>query len=79
PKGVASRIHPLGGEVPVVIDPSVSFGVPQVHGIRTEAVAEAIACGEREEDVAKAFDLAVDDVRAAIRWELKLRPRAEAA
>lgn len=78
-EGVASRIHPLGEGVPVVIDPLVSFGVPHVHGIRTEIVAEAIATGEQEEAVAETFGLALADVRAAIRWELKLRPRGEAA
>lgn len=79
PEGIATSIHPLGERFPVVIDPDMSFGIPQVHGIRTETVAEAIATGEAEDDVATAYGLTIDDVHAAIQWELRLRPRKAAA
>jgi uncharacterized protein (DUF433 family) len=77
--GIASRMHPLGRAFPVVIDPLHSFGIPQVGGIRTEILAEAIATGEPEESLADTYNLTLADVRAAIRWELMLRPRTEAA
>lgn len=79
PEGIATSIHPLGESLPVVIDPDVSFGIPQVRGIRTETVAEAIATGEAEEQVAATYGLTLGDVQAAIQWELRLRPRAQAA
>ena len=79
PDGIATSMHPLGEDVPVVIDPELAFGIPQIRGIRTETVAEAIATGESEEGVADTFSLELEEVRAAIRWELKLRPRVEAA
>jgi uncharacterized protein (DUF433 family) len=78
-EGIATSLHPLGESVPVVIDPDLSFGIPQVHGIRTETVAEAIATGETDEEVAETYGLTIADVHAAIRWELKLRPRDKAA
>ncbi len=77
--GVASSIRPLGESTPVVIDPEVSFGIPQIRGVRTETVAEALATGESEEDVADTFRLSLSDVRAAIQWELRLRRRTDAA
>jgi len=73
--GVATSMHPLGSSIPVVIHPDVAFGVPQVHGIRTETIAEAIATGEDHESVAATYGLSIPDVRAAIQWELQLRPR----
>ena len=77
PDGIATSVHPLGPALPVVIDPEMSFGIPQVHGIRTETVAEAIATGEKVDAVAATFGLTPDDVEAAIQWELKLlRPRS---
>ena len=75
PEGVATCMHPLGEANPVVIDPEMSFGIPQVHGIRTETVAEAVATGEDYEAIAATYGLTVGDVHAAVQWELTLRPR----
>ena len=72
PEGVAERMRPLGKDSPVVIDPNVSFGVPQVGGIRTEILAEAYAVGEQLLALAKRYNLTVPDVEAALRWELRL-------
>lgn len=68
---VAVRFRPLGREVPVVIDPRVSFGIPTVHGFRTETLAEAYASGETYEEIAAAWRLETTDVEWAIRWELQ--------
>lgn len=72
PDGVAERMRPLGKGSPVVIDPSVSFGVPQVRGIRTEILAEAYAVGQQLPALAELYGLTVADVEAALRWELRL-------
>jgi uncharacterized protein (DUF433 family) len=78
PEGIAMSVHPLGSNVPVVIDPEISFGIPQVYGIRTEALAEAYATGEEVTAIAETYGLAPEDVEAALRWELR-RPRSVAA
>ncbi|MDQ6876860.1 MAG: DUF433 domain-containing protein [Candidatus Dormibacteraeota bacterium] len=78
-EGVTRRMHPLGKGDPVVIDPEVSFGVPQIRGIRTETITEAFATGESPGQIADSYDLGEDEVMAAVRWELRLRPRTQAA
>jgi uncharacterized protein (DUF433 family) len=76
PKGVVSRLRPSGMSSPVTIDPQVSFGVPQIKGIRTELVAESIAAGESRESAALAWGLGLSDVDAAIAWERSLKKAA---
>lgn len=78
--GTAVRMHPLGQGSPITIDPRVAFGIPQVKGVRTETIAEAVANEDQTEaDVAAGFGLSVEDVQAAIRWELRLRRSAARA
>ncbi len=67
--GVPVRYWPQGKDVPVVIDPSVAFGVPQIRGIRTELVAESIDAGDSEATVARSWGLTPADVKAAVDWE----------
>jgi uncharacterized protein (DUF433 family) len=55
---------------PVVIDPSVRFGSPTVHGIRTETLWEQSQGGEDEQDLAERYGLTVADVRRALAYEL---------
>jgi uncharacterized protein (DUF433 family) len=74
--GVVSRLFPSGLRTPVNIDPEVSFGVPQIKGIRTELVAESVAAGESREDTALAWGLGLSDVDAAITWERSLKKAA---
>lgn len=73
PSGVVSRLHPFGLRTPVVIDPEVSFGVPQIKGVRTESVAESVAAGESAEEAALSWGLGVGEVRAALKWEGSLK------
>ncbi len=70
-EGFPLRLRPLGKESPLAIDPDVAFGIPQVGGIRTEVIAEAFAAGDEEEAIAKSWSIGLDDVKAALRWELK--------
>lgn len=72
PAGAVSRLFPFGLKTPVVIDPEVSFGVPQIKGIRTELVAESVAAGESEEQAALNWGLGMKDVGAALEWERAL-------
>jgi uncharacterized protein (DUF433 family) len=77
--GIGRRLRPLGRTEPVVIDPEVAFGIPQIRGVRTETIAEAIAAGESPSQVVAGYGLTVEEVMAALRWELRVRPRALAA
>jgi uncharacterized protein (DUF433 family) len=70
--GSVARILPLGLQMSVAIDPEVSFGVPQIRGVRTELVAESIAAGESEDDAARSWGLRPADVEAALVWEKTL-------
>jgi uncharacterized protein (DUF433 family) len=65
----AERIHPLGRKSPVVIDPALAFGSPNVQGVRTSVIAELVSAGEPEEEVASDFGLSVTAVRQAAAFE----------
>ena len=74
----AVRIHPLGHESPIVIDPLVRFGAPSLRGIPTEAIAGQVGAGDPIEMVATDFGLCLDDVIAALNYERVLAPSAAA-
>lgn len=76
PHGTVNRLYPRGMKSPVVIDPEVSFGVPQVKGVRTESVAESVASGESVEQAALSWGLGLREVKAAMEWEEGLRKAA---
>ncbi len=65
------RLHPLGRGSPVAIDPEVSFGIPQIRGLRTELIAESFAAGGIEE-AAEAWGMSPAEVDAALAWENRL-------
>jgi len=75
-KGVVERMHPLGKASPVVIDPEVTFGIPQVKGIRTEAIAESYAEDGSLERAARDWRLSAKEIEAALQWELASRRAA---
>jgi uncharacterized protein (DUF433 family) len=70
-RGIVWRIRPLGKQSPVVIDPEVSFGIPQVRGVRTEIILESYADKGDVEQVAADWHLTVDEVQAALQWEAR--------
>jgi uncharacterized protein (DUF433 family) len=76
PAGAVSRLYPEGLGTPVAIDPEVSFGVPQIRGVRTELVAESVAAGESREQAALNWGLGIKDVEAALAWEGSLTKKA---
>ena len=71
------RLHPFlmgdvaSAEMPIAIDPRVSFGRPVVasRGISTAAIAWRIDAGETPEDVAADYDLTTEDVERAVVYE----------
>jgi uncharacterized protein (DUF433 family) len=69
-EGIVERMRPLGKASPVVIDPEVTFGIPQVKGIRTEVIAESYAEDGSWDRIARDWGLSVQDVQAALQWEL---------
>ena len=68
-----TRLHPAGPASPVVIDPRVRFGRPNVKGVATERGWELFDAGESVEQIGSGYDLAGEDVRAAIAYEEQLR------
>lgn len=71
------RLHPfLAGDVPIgdmpiAIDPRISFGRPVVlsQGISTAAIAGRIDAGESLAEVAADYDLTMEDVERAVVYE----------
>jgi uncharacterized protein (DUF433 family) len=72
--GVANRWWPLGKQVPIVLDPEVSFGAPTVAGtrIRTDIVA-GMAAVDTIAATSTAYEIPSDQVEAAVTFERKLR------
>jgi uncharacterized protein (DUF433 family) len=67
--GPALRYWPIGKQSPVVIDPVLAFGMPQIRGIRTESVVESVDAGESDAEAARSWGLDPSDVAAAVEWE----------
>jgi uncharacterized protein (DUF433 family) len=74
--GAVSKLYPNFLKTPVEIDPEVSFGVPQIKGVRTESVAESVAAGETLEQAALSWGLGAAEVQAALDWERSLKRAA---
>lgn len=54
----------------IVIDPRICHGKPVIQGTRmpVSLVVGSVAGGMSVDDVAREYDLSVDDVRAALRY-----------
>ena len=63
--------RPKGGVVRQ--NPEIDFGLPQVHGIRTEIIRGRFEAEEPIGAIADDFGLTVDDVESALRYELWLK------
>ncbi len=73
PAGQVGRFKPLGKDSPLAIDPEVSFGIPQIHGVRAENVAESVEAGEEISEVADDWGLSESEVAAAVQWQGSLQ------
>jgi uncharacterized protein (DUF433 family) len=79
---VVIKIRPLRSSKPVVsdpeavvIDPQVSFGSPQIRGIRTDLIAESHAVGGLDE-ARRGWNVTEPEVEAALEWEKRLAKAA---
>lgn len=70
---LAHRWWPQGRQVPIVLDPRISFGAPIIAGtaVRT-AVIERMASHGSAQDAAIAFELQLQQVEAAVAFEKAL-------
>lgn len=69
--GPVIRMRPAGPASPVVVDPLRAFGMPVVRSVRTEVIAEEFRAGDSLQSIAAGFELEVDDVTAALRFEMQ--------
>lgn len=68
----ALRYTVMDADMPVIVDPTRSFGLPTIRGARTESVAELALAGEPPEVVAEIYEdygLNESDVLTAVRFE----------
>lgn len=75
-EGDVRRLLPAGKASPVVIDPLVRFGRPNVSGVATERLWELYDAGETIEQISTGYDLAEELVRAAVAYEEQQRTLA---
>lgn len=68
---LAERWWPLGRNRPILVDPRLAFGRPVVREefIRTDILVERFWAGEATREIADDFNLHVDTVEEAIRFE----------
>ena len=52
------------------MDPNRSFGQAAVRNVRTDVLAEAYRAGESQDSIADLFDLTVEQVEQALRYEM---------
>ena len=71
-KGLAVRWHIAGRGSPILIDPQVAFGAPQIHGVPTWAIKGRQTAGESLLDIADDFSLKVPDVEKALQFEQEI-------
>lgn len=69
-KDVVQRLRPVPEIRQVVMDPLRQFGEPVVRSVPTEVIAEQVRAGDRLQMIAELYDLSLDDVEAAVRYEL---------
>jgi uncharacterized protein (DUF433 family) len=71
------RIRPFVDLDRVWLDPLRQFGEPVVRSVPTDVIAEQLRAGDRMAMIADLYDLALDDVEQAVRYELLRAHAAE--
>jgi len=66
---VAARWHVAGRRSPIIIDPRIRFGAPNVKGVPTWLLRDRWIAGEQPADSASEFKLTERDVREALIFE----------
>jgi uncharacterized protein (DUF433 family) len=74
--GDALRLRPAGDASPVVIDPLIRFGRPAVSGVATDRLWELRDAGESFDEIADAYEIDIESVRAAVAYEEQFRSLA---
>lgn len=69
-QGLAELLRPDPRTPDVVMDPRRSFGQPAVRNVRTESLAEDYRAGTGRDELADLYDLTLEQVDSAIRFEL---------
>lgn len=69
---IVTRLHPLGENRQVTIDPVRRFGSPVVRSTPTDVLAELVRAGEPVEWVAEQYSLTLDQVLDALEYERQL-------
>lgn len=67
--GVPTAYSPAGPNSSIRVDPDVTFGLPQIKGVRTETLAEMVASGMDVASVAQTYGLNTKQVKEAVEWE----------
>lgn len=78
---LASKWYPLGKNIPIVVDPYVSSGVPVIEGrgIMVENIEKRFYVGNQKWDfIAKDLDLPINVIQEVIRFAPKVFHREEA-
>ena len=70
---VVGRLSPNPRTPGVIMDPARSFGQPAIRSVRTETLAEDYRAGAHREELSDLYDLTLDEVDEAIRFELIAR------
>jgi uncharacterized protein (DUF433 family) len=68
--GIAGRLKPEARTPGVVMDPRRAFGQPAIRNVRTDALAEDYRAGTSADELADFYDLTVEQVNQALRYEL---------
>lgn len=77
---VVTAMKPLPAVEHVVVDPLRQFGEPVVRSVPTEVIAELMRAGDRLQMIADLYDLTMEEIEAAVRYELVRRtPAADRA
>jgi len=66
---IALRWHVIGREEPIIIDPRVSFGAPNIRGVPTWILKGRWEAGESVSEIADDFDLKPALVADALKFE----------
>lgn len=67
--GAVSVWKVAGADKPILIDPKIAFGAPQIHGVKTAVLKAHWLSGEEVSDLADDFDLTQQEIVHALTFE----------
>jgi len=66
---VAARWHVAGRRSPIIIDPRIRFGAPNIKGVPTWLLRDRWVAGEQPKETASEYSITERDVREGLRFE----------